>query len=130
MTFELKPIGHIKTPYSDTISCPNNIQANGPICGLMLDKAYQKGLTGLEVGQWILVLYWFENVDRDLIQQPLADGTLIGTFALRSPHRPNPVVAAVVPIEKISQGCITVKGLDCLNGTALIDIKPAILRET
>lgn len=130
MAFELKPIGHIKTPYTDTTSCPNNIQVDGPACEIVVDKAYQSGLAGLKVGQLILVLYWFENVDRSLIQQPLANGSLVGTFALRSPHRPNPVVAAVLPIEKISQGSVTVKGLDCLNGTALIDIKPAILRET
>ena len=63
------------------------------------------------------------------MQQTLEDGSAVGTFALRSPHRPNPVVAAVLPIVQISQGSVTVRGLDCLNGTALIDIKPAILRE-
>lgn len=129
MTFHINPIGHIKTPYTDTSRCPRNIQPDGPICEIMLDKAYHSGLTGLEVGQYILILYWFENVDREIMQQEVKDGSLVGTFALRSPYRPNPIAAAVLPIENISQGRITVRGLDCLSGTPLIDIKPAIMKE-
>jgi tRNA (Thr-GGU) A37 N-methylase len=56
-------------------------------------------------------------------------GKMSGTFSLRSPHRPNPIGAATLPIEKIEKGIVTVKGLDCLDGTSLIDIKPAILQE-
>ncbi len=52
-----------------------------------------------------------------------------GTFALRSPHRPNPIGAAVIPIESIDEGVIKVRGLDCLDGTPLVDIKPAIYFE-
>jgi len=54
---------------------------------------------------------------------------MIGTFALRSPHRPNLIAAAVVPIESIDEISVSVKGLDCLNGTHILDIKPAIRRE-
>jgi len=54
---------------------------------------------------------------------------VIGTFALRSPHRPNPIAAAILPIENIDSGNISVKGLDCLNEAHLLDIKPAIMHE-
>ena len=54
---------------------------------------------------------------------------MIGTFALRSPHRPNPIGAAIVKIETIERERVFVKGLDCLNGTHLLDIKPAIMHE-
>jgi len=88
------------------------------------------GLTGLQPGQKILILYWFENTDRTTNKQESNNGEeLIGTFALRSPHRPNPIGAAVLPIETIDNGVVSVKGLDCLNGTHLLDIKPAILHE-
>ena len=54
---------------------------------------------------------------------------MIGTFALRSPHRPNPIAVAVLPIVAIDSGSVSVRGLDCLNGTHLLDIKPAIMHE-
>ncbi|MDJ0930274.1 tRNA (N6-threonylcarbamoyladenosine(37)-N6)-methyltransferase TrmO [Breoghania sp.] len=129
MTAELKFIGHIETPYKDPSECPRNISLDGPQCTIILDPDYHEGLTSLEVGQHILVLYWFENTDRSrMLQRPggRPTGDLRGTFALRSPHRPNPIAAAVLPIAEIGEGRITVYGLDCCNGTKLLDIKPAI----
>lgn len=129
MTAELTFIGHIKTPYETLEDCPNNIRPDGPECQIVLDPKYHQGLTGLGPGQTILVLYWFEGVDRSRNLQERrgrADSELIGTFALRSPHRPNPVAAAMVPIQSINNGQITVRGLDCLDGTKLLDIKPAM----
>ena len=123
-------IGQISTPYTQIAECPNNIQPGGPECQIALYDGFQEGLSGLEAGQPILILYWLDNTNRTIMQQGLCKkGQAKGTFALRSPHRPNPIGAAVLPIEQIEEGKITVKGLDCLNGTQLIDIKPAIYRE-
>lgn len=123
----LKPIGRIVTPFRTFDECPNNIQHNGAVCKLELQDEYQGGFTGLSTGQSILILYWFENVDRNVTLQLSVDGkSSVGTFALRSPHRPNPIAAAVLPIDSIDDGSITVRGLDCLDGTSLLDIKPAI----
>lgn len=130
MNATLKYIGHIKTPYEVIEDCPNNIDLNGPLCQLVLDEEFRNGLTGLQPEQKILILYWFENTDRNEIELPSdTDGKPIGTFALRSPNRPNPIVAATLPIESIAKGVVTVRGLDCLNGTPLLDIKPAIMLE-
>lgn len=130
MNATLKYIGHINTPYRVIEECPNNIDLKGPPCQLVLDEEYRKGLTGLETGQIILILYWFENTDRDEIVVPSDnDSGSIGTFALRSPNRPNPIVAATLPIESIENNVVSVRGLDCLSGTPLLDIKPAILLE-
>lgn len=127
---ELNFIGHIKTPYNKIEECPNNIDPNGPPCQLVLDKDFKDGLLGLEPDQKILILYWFEKIDRTAtLQESMSSGEMIGTFALRSPHRPNPIGVAVVPIESIEKGEVHVKGLDCLNGTHLLDIKPAIIHE-
>jgi tRNA-Thr(GGU) m(6)t(6)A37 methyltransferase TsaA len=126
----LKSIGHINTPFGTIEDCPRNVDFNGPLCKLILAKEFIDGLSGLQPGQSILILYWFENTDRSAIKQDSRDGQeLTGTFALRSPHRPNPIGAAVLPIETIENGEVYVKGLDCLNGTHLLDIKPAILQE-
>jgi tRNA-Thr(GGU) m(6)t(6)A37 methyltransferase TsaA len=100
----------------------------------LIYKEFMAGLSGLQSGQKILILYWFDNTDRNVTKQGSNKGSntggeLTGTFAIRSPHRPNPIGAAILPIESIKNGVVSVKGLDCLNGTHLIDIKPAILHE-
>jgi tRNA-Thr(GGU) m(6)t(6)A37 methyltransferase TsaA len=130
MQATLKSIGHITTPYTSLGECPSNIDPDGPLCTLVIDDEYKDGLLGLEIGQEILILYWFDNTDRSLIRQTSrSGGGVVGTFALRSPHRPNPIAAAVLPIEAIDGGRVSVKGLDCLDGTWLLDIKPAIKAE-
>lgn len=67
MNTELKFIGSIKTPYSSLDECPNYIQPDGPMCEISLCDEFKDGLSGLEVGQRILVLYWFEDVSRGVI---------------------------------------------------------------
>jgi tRNA-Thr(GGU) m(6)t(6)A37 methyltransferase TsaA len=130
MTAALRAIGQIKTPYRTLGECPANIDPQGPLCELRIDEDFAAGLAGLVAGQNILVLYWFENVDRELLlQQRHKTGQTCGVFALRSPNRPNPIGAAVVRIESIGRDCLQVRGLDCLDGTPLLDIKPAIFGE-
>jgi tRNA-Thr(GGU) m(6)t(6)A37 methyltransferase TsaA len=126
----LNSIGRIRTPYKSLDDCPSNIDPAGPVCDLQIDKAFSAGLSGLVPGQQILLLYWFENVNRnELVQHSRKHGKRRGVFALRSPHRPNPIGAAVVTIEDMGEESISVRGLDCLDGTTLLDIKPAILKE-
>ena len=130
MKAELKFIGHINTPYEAIEDCPSNIDPNGPLCQLVIREEFIDGLSGLNSGQKILILYWFENTDRNTTKQKSRNGgKLTGTFALRSPHRPNPIGAAELLIEAIGHGVVSVKGLDCLNGTHLLDIKPAMRHE-
>ncbi|PSW21387.1 tRNA (N6-threonylcarbamoyladenosine(37)-N6)-methyltransferase TrmO [Photobacterium sanctipauli] len=130
MTTELNFIGAISTPYTEIHQCPNNIQFDGPLCEVTLYDEFKEGLTGLEDGQQVLILYWLYDANRAAVKQPTCRaGVEKGTFALRSPHRPNPIGAAVLTIEKREEGRLTVRGLDCLNGTKVIDIKPAIYRE-
>lgn len=121
----LKFIGRIHTPYEHVDQCPNNIEFDGPMSEIKLDDQYKDGLNGLNIGERILVLYWLGNVDYSESFQ----GGDKGTFALRAPNRPNPIGAAIVPIEKMNNGSLFVRGLDCLNNTALLDIKPAIYNE-
>jgi len=126
----LKFIGTIETPYLTIDECPRNISADGPLCSLILYEDYNEGLKGLMEGQEILILYWLEHVNRNmLVQNSQRTGKPSGVFAIRTPNRPNPIGAAVIKIAKISGNIISVKGLDCLNGTPLVDIKPAILSE-
>ncbi|PKP63675.1 MAG: tRNA (N6-threonylcarbamoyladenosine(37)-N6)-methyltransferase TrmO, partial [Alphaproteobacteria bacterium HGW-Alphaproteobacteria-8] len=62
---------------------------------------------------------------RDLVRQsPRRDGATVGTFALRSPVRPNPIASSVVTLVAVEGDTLVVRGLDCVDGTPLIDIKP------
>ena len=123
---QLRFIGHIETPFITRDMCPR--QGNpesGPDCALVLDAALAPGLQGLEAYDWAEVLYWLDRSRRDLIvQNPKQDGRLIGTFALRSPVRPNPIGLSRVRVLGIDGARVRVRGLDCLNGTPLVDLKP------
>ena len=126
MEATFQPIGHIETPYNSLDECPENIEAGGPICKLVIKKELANCLFSLEPGEAILIFYWFENADRKIIQQySKATDKELGVFALRTPNRPNPIGAGVVIIEKIENEIIYVNGLNCPNGTPLLDIKPA-----
>jgi len=126
----IEPIGQIITPYRTLEECPRNISRDGPVCRLVINENLRDGLMGLQAGQRILILYWLDHADRTVLQQnSRRSGELAGIFALRTPNRHNPIGAAVLPIESIGGGTITVRGLDCLNGTTLIDIKPAMAEE-
>lgn len=71
------------------------------------------------------VLYWLHLSRRDLVRQsPANDGAARGTFSLRSPVRPNPIGTQIVELVSIEGNMHSVRGMDCLDGTPLIDIKP------
>jgi tRNA (Thr-GGU) A37 N-methylase len=71
------------------------------------------------------VLYWLHESRRDLVRQsPRNDGIARGTFSLRTPARPNPIGTQIVKLLRVDGENVFVRGLDCLNGTPLIDLKP------
>lgn len=119
-------IGRIHTPWTDRGQCPRTgAIADGPECTIVLDNRWSQALTGLDQQAEILVLYWMHRSRRDIvIQTPRHSGKTLGTFALRSPVRPNPIAASVVALLGIDGTTLRVRGLDCLDGTPVIDIKP------
>ena len=121
----LRFIGRIHTPWTDRADCPRQGRMDGPECRIALFAPWHKALQGLEDYDTIEVLYWLDRSRRDLIlQNPKSDGRLFGTFALRSPQRPNPIGTSMVRLVAIEGGTLIVRGLDCLDGTPLLDIKP------
>lgn len=82
-------------------------------------------LAGIEDFEEIEVLYWLHLSRRDLLlQSPSDDGATRGTFSIRSPIRPNPIGTSAVTLLKREGRSLLVRGLDCLDGTPLIDLKP------
>ena len=91
----------------------------------MVHERWSQALTDLAGHPRIQVLYWMHHARRDLVMQtPLRTGQTTGSFALRSPVRPNPIASSVVALVSIQGRTLRVRGLDCLDGTPLLDLKP------
>lgn len=121
-------IGRIRTPWRERKDCPKNAREareSGVVCTIEVDPRWQAALQGVETCTHLIVLYWMDRSRRDLvIQKPAHYGVGRGTFALRTPVRPNPIALAVVELRRVAGTRIEVVGLDCLDGTPLLDIKP------
>ena len=118
-------IGHIRTPWTSRETCPKNGTQSDAVCRLVLDPRYTPGLQNVEGATHLIVLYWMDRAVRDLVrQQPRHASGSRGTFSLRSPARPNPIAVAVVERLGVEGTEVAVRGLDCLDGTPLLDIKP------
>lgn len=123
-------IGRIHTPWPRREDCPRrgDDQA-GPDCILEVDPRWERALAGLEAKDHIQVLYWMDQARRDAVLQSRHGAEApVGTFALRSPVRPNPIASSVVRLIRIDGHKVHVRGLDCVDGTPLLDIKPAVSR--
>ena len=121
----LRFIGRIDTPWRTREACPRQGDVNGPECRVEVFAPWTQALAGLEGYEHIELLYWLDRARRDLVvQNPAMDGRTFGTFALRSPVRPNPIGTSLVRLISIDGPILVVRGLDCLDGTPLLDIKP------
>ncbi|RYE95979.1 MAG: tRNA (N6-threonylcarbamoyladenosine(37)-N6)-methyltransferase TrmO [Oxalobacteraceae bacterium] len=118
-------IGRIRTPWTSRMETPRQGRVDGPICRLEIFQPWDAALDGLAQYEHVEVLYWLHLSRRDLVlQSPANDGTVRGTFSLRSPVRPNPIGTSIVRLVGIEGGTVLVRGLDCLDGTPLLDLKP------
>jgi len=117
-------IGRIRTPWKTRDECPKNARGSDAPCTIELDPRYAAALDGVATCTHLVVLYFMDRARRDLLVQAPRKGERRGTFALRSPVRPNPIAMSVVRLVRIEGTTLTVVGLDCLDGTPLIDIKP------
>jgi len=118
-------IGIIHTPWKVRGDCPKRGSLDGPVCSIVVDKRWHQALTDIADHPRIQVLYWMHRSRRDLVlQTPIRTGQTTGSFALRSPVRPNPIASSVVALVGVQDGTLLVRGLDCLDGTPLIDLKP------
>lgn len=118
-------IGRVRTPWTDRRDCPRQGRVDGPDCRLELFEPWRRALEGIEGHARLEVLYWLHESRRDLLlQNPARDGVLRGTFALRSPVRPNPIGTSRVVLRAVRSSELVVAGLDCVDGTPLLDVKP------
>jgi len=122
----LQYIGRIQTPWPRREDCPRQGDLDGPECQIEVFPPWDQALAGLEPPCFLEVLYGLHHSRRDLVLQcPRGRDQPLGTFALRSPVRPNPIGSSLVRLIGIEGRVLRVRGLDCLDGTPLLDLKPA-----
>ena len=118
-------IGRIHTPWKERKDCPKNARESEEICTIEVDPRWAPGLKDVASCSHLIVLYWMDRSRRDIVLQvPRHYQAQQGTFSLRSPARPNPIAMSVVKLIKVDGPKLSVVGLDCLDGTPLLDLKP------
>jgi tRNA (adenine37-N6)-methyltransferase len=118
-------IGTIRTPWASRLETPRQGRPDGPVCRIEVFEPWVEALAGLDAFERVEVLYWLHLSRRDLVlQSPRNDGTVRGTFSLRSPVRPNPIATAIAHLDHVDGATVFVRGLDCVDGTPLLDLKP------
>ena len=128
MNMIIKPIGIIETPFNNLKGMPIQPSGASEICGtIVIDKEYEQGLSDLEGFSHIVLLYHFhQSKGYNLKVTPFMDDKKRGLFSTRAPRRPNSIGLSIVQLIKRENNRISVKGIDVLNGTPLIDIKPYV----
>jgi tRNA-Thr(GGU) m(6)t(6)A37 methyltransferase TsaA len=118
-------IGRISTPWTSRMMTPRQGRHDGPVCTIEIFEPWIAALQGVEKFERLEVLYWLDQSRRDLVlQSPASSGKVHGTFSLRSPVRPNPIGTSIVVLDKVEGDILYVRGMDCLDGTPLLDLKP------
>lgn len=124
------PIGYIHSPYTSLDGIPSQPTGDrGSKCTAEILPEYQTGLQDLEGFSHVVLIYHLHRIEGYKLKLiPAGDIQLRGVFATRSPQRPNPVGVSVVRLYSIHSNILEVEGLDALDGTPLLDIKPYIPR--
>ncbi len=123
--FTFRPIGFVENAFDAPASPDEILSVESRIA---IDPGLAEGLTGLRPGDEVMVIFAFHRSPGcELLQHPRGDTNepKRGVFALRSPHRPNPIGVTIVALAAVEGNVLTVRGLDAINGTPVLDIKPA-----
>jgi tRNA-Thr(GGU) m(6)t(6)A37 methyltransferase TsaA len=122
----MRPIGFVRSPYSETTQVPKGFGAKHKAEGeLEILPEYEQGLTDIEGFSHLYVVWVFDRSEGfELLGTPPTDTTPHGVFATRSPLRPNPIGLTVVKLLGRDGPSLRVAGLDMLDGTPILDIKP------
>ena len=122
----MRPIGSVSSPYSETRNVPKGLGAKHEAEGVLeILPEFEAGLTDIEGFSHLFVLWLFDRAEGfALLGTPPSDNRPHGVFATRSPRRPNPIGLTVVELLRRDGKRLHVRGVDMLDGTPILDIKP------
>ena len=124
--FTPRPIGFVRSPYSETSQVPRGLGAKHEVSGeLEILPEFEQGLADIEGFSHLFVLWVFDRSEGfELTGRPPCDDRSHGVFATRSPYRPNPIALTVVELLSREGNKLRVRGVDMLDGTPILDVKP------
>lgn len=122
---ECTPIGHIETPFENRDDAPRQGMFAGMRGTIQVDEAFRAGLTDFEAGHDVVVVWWADQADREELVSKKRER---GVFATRSPARPNPICITTCYVASVDResGTLEVTGVDMVDGSPLLDLKPPI----
>ncbi len=125
-TFPFRPIGSVRSPYKEAREVPKGLGAKHEAEGVLdLLPEFEAGLTDIEGFSHLIVLWVFDRAEGfELVGTPPCDDRPHGVFATRSPYRPNPIGFTTVELVRRDGPRLHVRGVDMLDGTPILDIKP------
>jgi tRNA-Thr(GGU) m(6)t(6)A37 methyltransferase TsaA len=127
--YELRPIGTVSSPLTDLAAAPKQGDEGAPDAWLLLDPGFAGGVEGIEAGEELVVLTWLHRGRREVLRvHPRGDLSRPeqGVFGTRSPDRPNPIGLHRVRVAEVEGGRLRVSGLEALDGTPVLDLKPVL----
>ncbi len=126
---ELIRVGTVESPLTDRASAPKQGDEGAPDAVIAFEPGFAEALEGIAEGDEILVLTWLDRASRDVLRvYPRGDVSRgeHGVFATRSPDRPNPIGLHRVMVLAVEVPCLRVRGLEALDGTPVVDVKPLL----
>lgn len=127
----LRPIGRVRSILKRRAEAPKQGFEGAPDAWLQIEPAFVRGLDGIKAGQEVIILTWLHEADREVLAVHPRDDPmtpLTGVFATRSADRPNPIGLHRVKVLNIENGgSLVVQGLEAIDGTPVIDIKPVLV---
>ena len=122
---ELQAIGRVHSMYKNLADIPRQGCLSDAVSEIEIFPAFVDGLLHIGHNRYLIVLYWAHLAKRDILKTlPPASKEIHGVFASRSPGRPNPLSLCIVELIERNGDILRVKGLDALDGSSVIDIKP------
>lgn len=127
MDIKINSIGRIESEYEEKKDLPRQSYLNRSNAKLIVKEEYVQGLQGLDIGDYIDIIFIFHKSSRATLKvMSRKRKEEVGVFASRSPNRPNNIGVSRVKIVGVKDNIITIEGVDMLNGTPVVDIKPSI----
>ncbi|GAA1264651.1 tRNA (N6-threonylcarbamoyladenosine(37)-N6)-methyltransferase TrmO [Sphaerisporangium rubeum] len=127
--FEVRPVGWVESELADRAEAPRQGDEGAPDAWVVFSPEVVEAARDLRVGDDVLLLTWLDRGQRDvLVVRPRGDASRppTGVFSTRSPDRPNPIGVHRVTVLAVEAGRVRVSGLEALDGTPVVDVKPVL----
>ncbi|MGW5722752.1 tRNA (N6-threonylcarbamoyladenosine(37)-N6)-methyltransferase TrmO [Amycolatopsis sp. NPDC003865] len=127
--YEVRPVARVESPLTDRATAPRQADEGAPPARVVFSPEYRPAAADLRPGDRLVLLTWLHEADREVqAVHPRGDPDRPreGVFSTRSPDRPNPIGLHTVTVTEAADGVLTVTGLEAIDGTPVLDVKPVL----